>query len=108
MGLTDMVIIFVTCKNKKDAERTGASILKKRLAACFVVIPRVESSYWWKGKVAKANEAVLLAKTIKKHFLKIEHEVKKLHSYKVPCILEIPVSRASKIYLKWLNAVLAR
>ena len=36
----------------------------------------------------------------------IERRVKKLHSYDVPCIFEIPVSRASEAYLKWLNAVL--
>lgn len=103
-----MVIVYLTCKNKKEAERIGASLLKKRLAACFVVIPRVESSYWWKGRIEKSSEAILLVKMLRKKFLQIEREVKKLHSYKVPCILEIPVSRASKIYLKWLNTVLGR
>lgn len=98
-----MILVYITCKNKKEAGKIGMALLKKRLAACFVVIPWVESIYWWKGRITKSREAILLVKTLKKKFAAIEHEVKKLHSYSVPCILEIHVGRVSKPYKEWMK-----
>lgn len=101
-----MILIFITCKNKKEAEKIGLVLLKKKLAACFLVIPDVSSSYWWLGKIKKASEAILLCKTLSKKFADIELEVKKLHSYTAPIIVTIPISKVNKEYLKWLKTEL--
>lgn len=112
-----MIIVYVTCKNKKEAEKIGLAMVKKRLAACAAVIPGAVSFYWWPprknkpphlldrcgGKIEKANEAILLLKTVKQKFPRVEREVKKLHSYSVPCILALPVKGVSKEYLAWLR-----
>lgn len=101
-----MILVFITCKNKKEAEKIGLVLLKKRLAACFAVIPRVFSFYFWppkKGRIEKTIEAILLVKTLKKKFSQVEREVKRLHSYTVPFIGEIPVERVYRPYLEWLK-----
>jgi periplasmic divalent cation tolerance protein len=98
-----MILTYITCKNKKEADTIGVVLLEKKLAVCFVVIPKVEAVYWWKGKKEKSSEAILLVKTIGKKFLQIEREVKKVHSYDIPCILEIPIGRVHKPYLKWFK-----
>lgn len=101
-----MIIIFVTCKNKSEAKKIGSALLKKRLAACVVVIPGVFSQYFWppkKNRIAKSREAILLVKTLGKKFPQMEREVKRLHSYSFPCILEVPIRRAHQPYLKWLE-----
>jgi len=97
-----MIFIYITCKNKKEAKKIGLFLVKKRLAGCCNIFP-IESIYWWKGKVIKDREVVLIVKSLKKNFRKVEKEVKKLHSYTVPCILEIPITQGSKDFLNWLK-----
>ncbi|MDP2864129.1 MAG: divalent-cation tolerance protein CutA [bacterium] len=97
-----MIFIYITCKNKREAKRIGLFLVKKRLAACCNIFP-IESIYWWRNKIVKDEEVVLIAKTLKKNFRKIEKEVKRLHSYTVPCILEIPITQGSKDFLNWIE-----
>ena len=97
-----MIFVYIVCKNKAEAKRIGLSLVKKRLVACCNVFP-IDSIYMWKKKTIKDKEAVLIAKTIKKNFKEIEKEVKKVHSYKIPCILEIPIRKANPEYLSWLR-----
>lgn len=111
-----MILVFTTCKNRKEAERIGMALLKKRLAACTVIIPKVYSAYFWppkppsgspftkvEEKIEKASEAILLVKTLKQKFPAVEREVKRLHSYRVPMIAEIPILRVHGRYLEWLK-----
>lgn len=101
-----MILILVTCKNQREAGRIGLVLVKKRLAGCAIVIPRITSFYWWpprKNKIERSREAILLVKTFQKKFPQIEREVKLLHSYTVPCILATPVAKVSYGYLKWLR-----
>ena len=44
----------------------------------------------------------MIAKTSDKNFKKLENEVKKIHSYQIPCILKINAT-ANKEYQAWLN-----
>ena len=97
-----MIFIYIICKNKKEARKIGVSLIKKRLAACSNIFP-IESIYCWQNKIVNDREAVLIIKTLKKNFKKVEKEVKRLHSYQVPCILEIPIKGGSLEYLNWLK-----
>lgn len=97
-----MIFVYIICKNKREAKKIGLSLVKKRLAACCNIFP-IESIYWWRNKIVKDKEVVLIVKTLKKNFGKIEREIKKLHSYTVPCILEILINKGNKEYLNWLK-----
>ena len=96
-----MVILYVTCKNSKEAEKITFHLLTKRLIACANIFP-IKSMYWWNGKIAKGKEHVIIAKTTANNLKKAEKEIKRMHSYKVPCILSINAS-ANKEYLDWLK-----
>lgn len=96
-----MIVIYITCKNSTEAKKIGKAIVSKKLAACANFFP-IKSVYKWKGKMVEDNEIVLLLKTVDKNFSKIRKEVKKLHSYEVPCILKIKVD-ANKEYENWVN-----
>jgi periplasmic divalent cation tolerance protein len=71
-----MTLIYITCKNKTEAKKIGEHLLKNRLAGCVNIYPVIESVYWWKGKLVKDKESVLIVKAAKKNFRKIESEVK--------------------------------
>ena len=94
-----MVLIYVTCKDKKEAEKISMGLLKKRLIACANIIP-IKSMYWWNKKIVNERENIIIAKTNKKNFKKAAIEIKKLHSYKIPCILKINAI-ANKEYEIW-------
>ena len=78
------------------------SLLKKRLAACANIVSGVDSSFWWAGKIDRAREVLVIMKTRRLNFRRIEKEVKRLHSYKVPEIIAIPIIAGSKEYLNWV------
>lgn len=97
-----MIFVYITCQNKKEAKKIGQSLIEKKLAACCNIFP-VNSIYWWKKKIVRDKEVALIVKSLKENFNKIEKEVKKLHSYSVPCILEIPIKRKNLKYFNWLK-----
>ena len=98
-----MTLVYITCKDKKEAEKVSLHLLRERLIACANIFP-IKSLYWWKGKIENAKEIVILAKTLEKNYEKIKLEVAKLHSYQVPCILKID-AEANKSYDKWVKEV---
>ena len=96
-------ITFVTCQSKKEADSIALSLLNKRLIACANIISNVHSAFWWNGKIDKAKEVLLIIKTRRNNFKKIEKEVKRLHSYAVPEIIAVPIITGSKEYLRWIE-----
>ena len=96
-----MIIIYITCKNKSEAEKIANHLLKNKLIACANIFP-INSLYKWKGKLQKDKEYVLLAKTLKSKAKEVEKEVKKIHSYDIPCIIKKEVT-ANKEYMRWIK-----
>lgn len=97
------ILVYVTNPNKKEAEKIAQHLLNKRLVACANIFP-INSMYWWKNKIEKSKEYVLILKTDKKKWEKIKGEIKRIHSYTVPCIIKINVD-ANKEYKNWLESV---
>ena len=46
---------------------------------------------------------VLLAKTSTELVPKVERRVRELHSYDVPCVVELPIERGNPDYLNWIE-----
>lgn len=98
-----MKIIYIVCKDEKESLKIGRFLINKKLAACINVIPRIKSIYRWKGKMIEDEESVLLAKTNSSRIEDLIEEVKKAHSYDVPCIEVIDANRGNKDYFAWIN-----
>ncbi|MBL7054391.1 divalent-cation tolerance protein CutA [Candidatus Woesearchaeota archaeon] len=96
-----MISAYITCKDEKQAVKISRHLLKKRLIACSNIFP-IKSMYWWNKKIVDDNEIVILAKTIDKNFEKIKKEVKKIHSYEIPCILKFNIE-SGKEYEGWVK-----
>ncbi|RJQ19977.1 divalent-cation tolerance protein CutA [Candidatus Woesearchaeota archaeon] len=95
------IITYITCKDRKEADRIGRALVKEKLASCANIIPAAESIYFWNGKIQKDRESIILAKTFDVQFRALEQRVKTLHSYTTPCIIALPVSSSNKKYLAW-------
>ncbi len=97
-------IVLVTCGTLKEARRIARSVVRKRLAACVnVILSSAQSFYWWKGKLEKAREYLLVMKTTTKRLAELENEVKRLHSYDVPEFIALSIVAGSSDYLAWLR-----
>lgn len=97
-----MIFVYSTFPSKKEAKEIGKKLVQKKLVACVNIFP-IDSIYMWEGKIVKDKECVLIIKTKKGNFKKVEKFILTNHSYDTPCILEIPVERVTKKYLKWFN-----
>jgi len=96
-------VIFVTAPDKKQARQIANKLIKTKLAACVNIIPGVESTFSWKGKIDSAKELLLIIKSKESKLPKIIKTVKSLHSYEVPEIIALPIIAGNKEYLRWID-----
>ena len=95
-----MILVYVVCKDKKEADKIAKSVVEKKLAACANIFP-ISSFYHWDNKLIEDNEFVLLLKTSKDNYEVLEEEIKKLHSYDLPAIININ-AKANDEYENWI------
>ena len=85
----------------KEARKVTKHLLKKKLIACANIYNGVRSLYPWAGQIVEEKETVIIAKTVASHYELIVREVKKIHSYRIPCVIKIHMT-ANPSYGKWL------
>lgn len=97
------VSLYVTAGSKREARRIATALLKARLVACANIFP-VESHYWWKGKLESARETAIIMKTTERLARRAIAEVKRLHSYDVPCAVAWRIASGDPDYLAWVSS----
>jgi len=100
-----MIIILCTTNNLDNAKNIAGALVNEHLCACVNILPKISSVYKWEGKIVNDDEYLLIIKTKDDLFDKIESRIKELHPYKVPEIISINVSNASKDYINWVNSI---
>jgi periplasmic divalent cation tolerance protein len=105
MGIeeTGILVVMVTVANQEEATRLATIAVDSRLAACVTTIPGVQSTYRWEGKVVNDREVLMVLKTTTERFQSLQDTIQLHHSYKVPEIIAIPVSRGIAPYLEWVR-----
>jgi periplasmic divalent cation tolerance protein len=94
--------IYVTFKSLKEAKVLGAKLVKKKLAACVNVIPRIYSTYMWKNKIIVDRECSMIIKTSKLKVKIAINYIAKKHSYSCPSISSIPINHVHSEFKKWI------
>lgn len=105
------MLLYVLCEDTMQAENISKMLLSQRLVACTNTIARVSSEFWWppgNNSLTKIEETLLLAKTLASKWKNIEKEVLKMHSYKTPAILALPLLHVNKSYYDWIVSELER
>ena len=96
------IIIQTTCSSEEEAENIAKILIEEKFAAC-VQLSQIKSFYNWDNQFYSDKETLLNIKTRKKHFKKIKSKIKELHSYDVPEIIQLDISKSSKKYLKFIK-----
>ena len=102
--MNEILMVFVTCEGKDQAEGIAGKVVGERLAACVNVVPGVRSCYVWEGKLTWSEEVLLVMKTTRAGFERLEKRVRELHSYEVPEVLGVFVDVGFEKYVKWVEA----
>ena len=88
------------------AEDIARRIVELKLAACAQVTSEVTSLYWWKGKMEREPERLILLKTERTRIAGIQELLRSIHPYDVPELVFFPITAGSGDYLAWLSGVL--
>jgi len=101
---TQYDLCFVTVGDKKTAGEIATGLLEGHLAACVSTVPGVESSYWWKNRIERSSETLLIIKTRRILREDIIQFVKRHHPYDVPETVFFEMDGASREYQDWIGA----
>ena len=94
-------IVLVTAPDLKTARRLARAALNAKLVACANLVPRIESHYWWQGKIERGNEVLMVLKTTGAWLADLEKLILEQHPYDTAEFVVLPVSRGSERYLAW-------
>ncbi|MBU4375858.1 MAG: divalent-cation tolerance protein CutA [Candidatus Omnitrophica bacterium] len=103
MKKSGCIAIFTACPTEKEAERIAGELIKKKLIACANMIRGARSIFRWKGHIERTGETLLIMKSLKKNFSRIDRAIRDLHSYEVPEIVSFSIDEVSSDYLKWIK-----
>ena len=98
----EFALVLTTFPADGDADAFARTLVGERLAACVSVLPPMQSTYRWKGKVESAAERQVLIKTTAAQVAALEVRVAELHPYEVPEFLVLTIEAGSPAYLSWL------
>jgi periplasmic divalent cation tolerance protein len=96
------VIVLVTAPEVRTARKLARAALEDRLVACANLIPRIESHYWWRGKIERGNEVLIIFKTTAARLEKLHKMTMALHPYDTPEFIVFPLAQGDQRYLDWI------
>jgi periplasmic divalent cation tolerance protein len=100
----DALVVLTTVEHQQDGERLAGLLVEGALAACVQILPPMVSIYRWQGAVERASEVLLLIKTTRAAYPRLETAIKENHPYQTPEIIALAIEAGSGEYLSWLAA----
>src|SRR5919202_6760721 len=99
------ILVISTYPNEESILKISNNlIVAKKLCGC-ISITKVRSIYYWNNKLEDQEEFIVFFKTTKLRANSLKDEIRRLHPYDVPEILELKLDDVSREYLSWLVQV---
>ncbi len=98
----DSIVILCTTNSQESALNIAQTLVKNKLCACVNIVPKVYSVYSWKDKIETDEEYLMLIKTKKDLFEKVNNKIQEIHPYEVPEVISLDITEGSKSYLDWI------
>jgi periplasmic divalent cation tolerance protein len=102
-GNRKFAMVLVTAPDMKTARKLARAALEARLIACANLLPRIESHYWWQGKIEAGAEVLMVMKTTAACLPALEKLILAKHPYATPEFIVLPITRGSRRYLAWVE-----
>jgi periplasmic divalent cation tolerance protein len=97
-----LISVVTTVDNKEALDLIGKTLLEKKLVACMQIAGPIESTYWWKGTLEKAQEWMGVMKTTSELYESVEKTIRMLHPYDVPEIMAFEAKYVYPAYYDWV------
>ncbi|WP_319779249.1 divalent-cation tolerance protein CutA [Maridesulfovibrio sp.] len=99
-----VMMVYITTGDVEEAREIGGELVMRHLAACVNIFEKMESMYWWEGRLERSDEAVLIAKTTPELVSKLTETVKNLHSYDCPAIIALEAEHGNEQFFEWIRS----
>ncbi len=96
-------LVVCTCPSQASAEGIATRLVEEELAASVNVVAGIRSTYRWQGRVQRADEHLLLVKTVAGRYASVERAIVEEHPYELPQILWVTIDSGSSDYLDWIR-----
>ncbi len=103
-----VAVVLVTAPDLETARRLARSVVRARLAACANLVPKIESYYWWQGRLERGQEVLMLLKTARNKVPALQKSLLAQHPYDTAEFLVLPVTSGAQRYLDWVAASVIR
>jgi periplasmic divalent cation tolerance protein len=100
---TGHYLVLTTCPHEEAARGLAESVLGEQLAACVNILPGLSSIYRWKGGIEEGRELLLLIKTTKTCYPRLERHIRANHPYELPEIIAVDLAAGLTDYLAWVG-----
>jgi periplasmic divalent cation tolerance protein len=100
--VTGVRVLLMTAPSAQVAEEIVSSLVNERLIACGNITVPV-SIYRWQGALERANEVLVIMKTLETAVAEVTRRIGELHPYEVPEVLSLQVSAGNQAYLSWVD-----
>ena len=97
-------VVLITSPDLRVARVLAKAALTERLVACANLVPKIESHYWWQGKMESSAEVLIIFKTTKAKLKALEKLIVAKHPYDTPEFIVLPITAGNKRYLDWVGA----
>ena len=95
------LLVYSACPDAESARRIADALVEERLAACVSVLPGMVSTYRWQGAIERAEEVLLIAKTVADRREALQARLAELHPYELPEVIAVEAA-AAPAYSGWL------
>jgi periplasmic divalent cation tolerance protein len=96
-------MIYVTTSGVLESKKIARKLIEEKIAACVNIVPSIDSIYLWNGEIEEDSESLMFIKTRNEFVETLIKRIEEIHSYEIPCILEIKVDKGSENYFKWID-----
>lgn len=100
--MNPILVVFCTCPDETVARELASGLLEQRLAACVNILPEIRSIYRWEGAVSEDGETLMVIKTSRSSWGRLENWLNKNHPYDLPEVIALPVDKGLPAYLDWV------
>lgn len=99
----DCLLVLTTCPGHTIAAEIATAVIDQGLAACVNRITGVKSWFRWQGHLQQEDEVLLLIKTTRARYDRLEAAIRTLHPNELPEIIALPITAGSAAYLDWIR-----